>query len=274
MEEEHKQQIAIFRFGVISDFVAPSRLDRGEQERLLREKSARQWQIPFSSRTHLARTTILSWVRAYHKGGRRLEALWPQDRADAGGSRALDEETALALIALRRQLPTAPVRTLIGEARSRRLVDPEVPLAQSTLYRFLHRQGLMRPAEPGPVDRRRFEAELPNDLWQSDAMHGPSVAVEGKRRKTYLFAFLDDMSRLIPHAQFYLSEKLDSYLDALRQALLTRGLPRKLYVDNGPAFRSLHLLPIMRKRIFLDTRRLAALGDAAVFPAERTYFHS
>jgi putative transposase len=72
-------------------------------------------------------------------------------------------------------------------------------------------------------------------------MHGPSVLVDGKNRKTYLIAFIDDMSRLICHAQFYRSENLHSYLDALRQALLTRGLPRKLYVDNGPAFRSFHL---------------------------------
>lgn len=62
--------------------------------------------------------------------------------------------------------------------------------------------------------------------------------MEGKNRKAYLIAFIDDMSRLICHAQFYLSEKLDCYLDCLRQALLTRGLPRKLYLDNGPAFRS------------------------------------
>jgi hypothetical protein len=99
----------------------------------------------------------------------------------------------------------------------------------------------MQPSEPAAVDRRRFEAELPNDLWQSDVMHGPAVVVDGKNRKAYLIAFLDDMSRLICHAQFYLSENLNSYLDALRQALLTRGLPRKLYVDNGPAFRSFHL---------------------------------
>jgi hypothetical protein len=94
------------------------------------------------------------------------------------------------------------------------------------------------------VDRRRFEAELPNDIWQSDVMHGPSVLAQNKNRKTYLIAFIDDMSRLICHAQFYLSENLNSYLDALRQALLTRGLPRKLYVDNGPAFRSFHLQQI------------------------------
>jgi len=99
----------------------------------------------------------------------------------------------------------------------------------------------MERGEQAALDRRRFEAELPNDIWQSDVMHGPTVGAQGKNRKAYLIAFIDDMSRLICHAQFYLSENLDCYLDALRQALLTRGLPRKLYVDNGPAFRSFHL---------------------------------
>ena len=60
-------------------------------------------------------------------------------------------------------------------------------------------------------------------------------------RKTYLLAFIDDHSRLVPHAQFFLSESLDCYIRALEQALSTRGLPRKLYTDNGPAFRSHHL---------------------------------
>jgi hypothetical protein len=72
-------------------------------------------------------------------------------------------------------------------------------------------------------------------------MHGPKVEVNERMRKTYLLAFIDDHSRLVPHGQFYLSEGLSSYLDALEQALLKRGLPRKLYVDNGPAFRSKHL---------------------------------
>jgi hypothetical protein len=99
----------------------------------------------------------------------------------------------------------------------------------------------MNPEQRPPQDRRKFEAELPNDLWQSDAMHGPRVEVEGLMRKSYLLAFIDDHSRLVPHGQFYLSEGINSYIDALEQALLIRGLPRKLYVDNGPAFRSKHL---------------------------------
>jgi hypothetical protein len=72
-------------------------------------------------------------------------------------------------------------------------------------------------------------------------MHGPSVLHDGRMRKTYLLAFIDDHSRLVPHAQFYLSESLDCYIKALEQAISTRGLPRKLYTDNGPAFRSHHL---------------------------------
>jgi len=89
-----------------------------------------------------------------------------------------------------------------------------------------------------PVDRRKFEAELPNDLWQSDCMHGPKVTVEGTMRKTYLFAIIDDHSRLIPHAQFYLHENIECFRDCLLQALEKRGLPRRLYVDNGSAFRT------------------------------------
>ena len=99
----------------------------------------------------------------------------------------------------------------------------------------------MPSAKAPAVDRRKFEAELPNDIWQSDVMHGPKVMVEGRRRKAYLIAFIDDHSRLIPHAAFYLSENLAAFLNALQQALAKRGLPRKLYVDNGSAYRSRHL---------------------------------
>jgi putative transposase len=86
-----------------------------------------------------------------------------------------------------------------------------------------------------------LKPNLPNDLWQSDVMHGCQIHVDGKNRKSYLIAIIDDHSRLITHGQFYLSENLACYLDCLERALLKRGVPRKLYVDNGPAFRSRHL---------------------------------
>lgn len=108
-------------------------------------------------------------------------------------------------------------------------------LCSSTVYRLLAEHRVKHPK--AAVDRRKFEAECVNDLWQSDVMHGPPIRVNGKRLKTYLIAIIDDHSRLIPHAEFYLNERLSSYTDCLKQALAGRGLPRKLYVDNGSAFR-------------------------------------
>ena len=82
-----------------------------------------------------------------------------------------------------------------------------------------------------------------NDLWTSDLMHGPRLLVPGRKDggKTYLYAFLDDASRMVPFAAFYLAENAACFQDALKQALLRRGLPRRLYCDNGATFRTHHL---------------------------------
>ena len=61
MTEEEKKQVAAFRFGVIFDLVNGAGLDAGEKERLLREKCARKWQISFSAKTRISRSTILRW---------------------------------------------------------------------------------------------------------------------------------------------------------------------------------------------------------------------
>lgn len=241
MDEDNKKQIATFRFGVIHDLVGNVELEQGEQERLIREKCDRKWVIPFSDRTRITRSTILRWVKLYKDSGGRLEALANQGRSDNGKSRAIDEETGLALIRLRKDFPKATIARLLSEMNNRRLVSPGLVLTTATVHRFLRGNGLMKQSQVTPEDRRRFEAELPNDLWQSDCMHGPKVDHQGKNRKTYLIAFIDDHSRLVPYAEFYLSESLASYLKALEQALLTRGLPRKIYTDNGSAFRSHHL---------------------------------
>ena len=55
MTEDEKKQIAVFRFGVISDFVNDSRLNQLERRRLLRGKCARKWSIPFSTKTRISR---------------------------------------------------------------------------------------------------------------------------------------------------------------------------------------------------------------------------
>ena len=241
MTDKEREDVALFRFGVISDLVGATRLDHGEFGRLVEKKSRQRWNIPHSGRTRLSPSTIRRWVSLYEKSGRQLSSLHPAPRSDIGHSRQVDEDTVLALVRLRKAKPTLPVARLIDEMGEKGLVSPGYTLHLSTAYRILKQTGLSGRQGRDPVDRRRFEAEFPNDIWQSDVMHGPQVLVDGKRRKSYLIAFLDDHSRLLPHAAFYLSENLASWLEAFRGALSTRGLPRKLYVDNGAAFRSRHL---------------------------------
>jgi len=97
-------------------------------------------------------------------------------------------------------------------------------------------------------DRRRFAFVDAGQLWMSDVMHGPSVAIPGRgRRKTYLIAFLDDATRVVPYCAFALSENTQAFLPVFKQALLRRGIPQRLYVDNGANFRSQQLALVCAK---------------------------
>jgi len=241
MTDKEREDVALFRFGVISDLVGATRLDHGERGRRIKEKAAARWNIPHSSRTRISDNTIRRWMAIYEKSGRQLDSLKPVPRSDIGRTRQVDEDTVLSLVRLRKAKPLLPVAHLIEEMEQKGLVSPGYTLRLSTAYRVLKKAGLSGRPTGDAIDRRRFEAESPNDIWQSDVMHGPQVLVDGKKRKSYLIAFLDDHSRLIPQAQFLLSENLASFLTVFRLALSSRGLPRKLYVDNGSAFRCRHL---------------------------------
>ncbi|MGH8963920.1 MAG: DDE-type integrase/transposase/recombinase, partial [Actinomycetes bacterium] len=55
-------------------------------------------------------------------------------------------------------------------------------------------------------------------------------------RKVYLFAFLDDHSRLVTGYRFGYAEDTVRLAAALEPALSSRGVPASVYVDNGSAF--------------------------------------
>jgi transposase InsO family protein len=241
MKQEQQEEIARFRFGVISDLVGGMRLEPGEEAGIIRDKTLRRYDIPFSPRTSISASTMRRWVRLYENSGRDLKSLYPSGRSDQNSSRAVDDETICALVRLRKGKPSVTTLSIIAEMKHKNLITPGVVLSQSTAYRILEREGLSSRKTAAKVDRRRYEAQWPNDIWQSDNMHGPRVSHNDKQRKSYLTAILDDNSRMIICGRFYLSEKTANLLEVFHKALTTRGLPRKLYVDNGAAFSSKHL---------------------------------
>lgn len=239
-EDERKTKIASFRFGLISEFVTGVRLGYGEKERLLQEKVGRRYDVPFSDRNQISRATIEKWICDYKKSGYRIEGLYPQERSDKGALRSLSSEVKLAIKELRKEDATLKAPALLKCLVHKKLISPDERINMSTLYRYLKTEEL-KTLNQDAIDKRLFEAENPNEIWQSDVMHGPYVKVEGRSKKAYLIAILDDHSRFIVHAEFYLNEARESFLDCLRQGILKRGLPQKLYIDNGSCFRTLHL---------------------------------
>ena len=130
------------------------------------------------------------------------------------------------------------MRAIIKMARNEGIEDP---LAPSTVHRLLSREGLFDRKPPDGADRRRFAFREAGELWMSDVMHGPRVRIGRSRRKTYLIAFIDDATRVVPFAAFAASENVRAFLPVFKNALIRRGLPQRLYVDNGAAYRSRQL---------------------------------
>jgi transposase InsO family protein len=214
---------------------------------VLREKAERAYEIPGSRRTRVAPETIRDWLSAYRRGG--FDALRPQVRRDQGRARAIPQPIADLLCQIKDETPALSVGAVIEQVKSKGVAD-DLHLAPATVHRLLSRHGLMekRPQEPTSKDRRRFAFDKAGELWMSDVMHGPAVTVEnGRKRKTYLIGLLDDATRVVPYAAFALSENTAAFLPVLQQAVLRRGVPKRLYVDNGAVYRSNHLSLVCAK---------------------------
>ena len=228
--------VALFRLSVLGPLVSRERLDRGELQQIIRELALREYAIPGSRRRLVGEKTIEAWYYAWRKKG--IDGLAPKPRADAGASK-IPPELQSALLAAKRDNPRRSIRQL------RQLMESagqaaQGALSRSAIHRLLQQHGLSR--MPGsatlPEERRSFVAEQAGSIWYGDVMHGPAVSVAGRRRKVYLVSLIDDASRLVAHSAFCLGETALDIEGVLKQAVLKRGLPRKLVVDNGSAYRA------------------------------------
>jgi putative transposase len=236
-QTERDTQIALFRYGLIAHLLFGP-LSNGQMTHALWEIAGRKYEIPYSKRNQVSVTTLRRYIQQYKQGG--FDALRPGERSDKGVPRALAAEVLEKAIALRQEQP-ARTTPMIVELLER---DPELnldqPLNAHTLTTHLRACGQTRRLLARTARTfRRFERDHPNSLWQGDAMVGPWLpdpSQPGKKRRAHLFCFLDDHSRLIPHAEFFWDEALPRLERVLKVAILKRGLPKALYVDNGQVY--------------------------------------
>ena len=202
----------------------------------MRQASARSW--PDENGDHYAVRTLEDWWYAYRHGG--FEALVPSPRSDCGQSRVLDDATIAWLIEQVSEHPKVPLKVLVTHARQAGRALPSI----SVLYRALRRHGYdrarLRAGRLATGPTKAFEAPGVNDLWMVDFSPGPTLSVDSKSVTTQLCVIIDDHSRLIPFAAYYLHANTEAFHHCLKEALLRRGLPRKLYTDQGKPFVNAH----------------------------------
>jgi transposase InsO family protein len=239
--DDKAEKTALFRYGLIAPLVLET-LPRGELTRRAQEIAARLYDIPHSRRRSLSVDTLLVWAQRYRQHG--LPALVPKARQDRGQPRAVPPETAALIERLKRENPHRTGAALLHELAGE---QNKPGLSASTLYRFLRARGLTERQLllDKTAAHKKYEAQHANQIWQSDMLFGPWVQrLGGGKRQVFLQATLDDASRLIPHAQFYPDQGLNSFLDCLRQAIAARGVPTRLYMDNAKIYRSPQLARI------------------------------
>jgi len=227
---------ALFRLSVLGPLASRERLERGELQQIIRELAGREYAIPGTRRRHLGEKTIQAWYYAWRAQG--IDGLTPKPRIDRGQSK-LAAATQAAVLAAKRDNPRRSIRQIRQLLETTGMVA-HGSLSRSTIHRLLQQHDLSRINGSASLheEKRSFVAATAGAIWYGDVMHGPRVPIGGKLAKSYLVTLFDDASRLVAHSAFCPGETALDIEGVLKQALLKRGVPIRLVVDNGAAYRA------------------------------------
>lgn len=190
------------------------------------------------TKAEAARRYGVSWqwvhtlVTRYRAGG--LEALEAQSRRPQSNSRATGDEVRARIIELRKALTAdgldaGPV-TIATHLRAEKQPVPST----STIRRVLHHAGLVTP-QPSKRPRsslRRFEADQPNECWQSDFTHWQLA--DGAHVE--ILDWLDDHSRYALSLTAYPRVTGDHVIADFTENINQYGPPAATLTDNGSVF--------------------------------------
>jgi len=181
--------------------------------------------------------SLRRYIQAYREQG--YMGLADGVRSDKGIPTSIPEKAIDEAVKLRQELPTRSVRRIIEILEGEKIVKPG-EVSRASLNRHLIQRGYgaaqLRAEGKAAQPASRFERKRRNDLFQTDIKYGPKLTINGSKKKTYLLAIIDDKTRMILHAEFYLSQGLPILEDCFRKALMKYGKPNDILVDNGKIF--------------------------------------
>jgi transposase InsO family protein len=171
-------------------------------------------------------------VARWRSGG--WDAVEKRSTRPGSNPNATDDETTARIIALRHELTGAGLdagpHTLHTHLDREGLPVPSV----ATIWRILNRAGLVTP-EPRKRPKRsylRFEADLPNECWQSDFTHW--ALADGTDAE--ILTWLDDHARYAISLTAHAPVTGDDVVGTFRAAVDIHGIPASTLTDNGLVF--------------------------------------
>jgi transposase InsO family protein len=231
LDEKTRAAIALKKFSLISPIINGQITSITEY---CKEATVNPIEMPHYGFRRYSPNTISVWYSDYIRGG--VDALKPAPRSDRGASRVLTAEMSESILAKLKEYPKTPMTVLYDMLIAEKAFLKK-DLSISTFRRVARANKAVLVNDDTRPQMLRFAMEHVNQLWMTDVMYGPYVG--GKKKKaTYLLAYIDDSSRLITHAEFYLSQDIATLRSSFKEAVLRRGLPKIIYTDNGKIFRS------------------------------------
>jgi putative transposase len=233
-QKSQAEQIALFRYGIIAPVLHDSSMG---QTRYFKEMAQKVFDVPVYGRKKFNWKTFKSWLWTYRSQG--FDGLKPKIRADKGESRIIDDYLAQIISQKFDEFPSLRVSALYRMLIDEGLIHAGSP-CEATLRKYIDDQNLKPTVDP-PKPRKKIEKPHINELWMSDFMHGQHCRIDDVKRKLFLCGIIDDHSRLLVSCRWTLHENTQALELALKDALLTYGLPKMLYCDNGAVYASMHL---------------------------------
>lgn len=231
MQKDIREKIALKRYQIISPVLAePARA----QNEYFRKQAQLQHDFPRYGLKKVSVSTLKSWLKKYRKHG--FEGLKPKNRSDGGRPRRLDEQTLKAIEVKCKAYPYWTVQKLYEDLGKQGLLGKPA-IHYNTLLRLIKDKRWLDINTRSDV-RKAYEVDNVNDLWVCDFMHGPTVRVNHRSVKAILCAIIDDHSRMVVGYGFNTSETISALTVVLKEAFMAYGIPKRLYVDNGPSFSS------------------------------------
>ena len=230
LSNERRHKVALARFACVSR--VDELVRRGVPFGVATQEVANRPPVELK----VAARTLEDWFYLWRREG--FKGLLPKTRRDRGQCRSISQEQSKMILQSVEGKPQVPLKTLY---RHWIQIDATLP-SLNTIYRFLVERDLgskKRRNEPllsGPT--KAFESPLSNDLWMVDFSPGPFLKRPDSKKSlaTQLCLIIDDHSRLIPYAAYYSKANTATFHQTLKEAVLRRGVPHKLYTDQGAPF--------------------------------------